>query len=94
MTQKKTLSHITQAIGNTPLIQLKKISEGLKPSLFAKLEYFNPMGSIKDRIALHMISKAERQGKIKPGDTIVDNSSGNTALGYAMICAAMGYNLK
>jgi len=85
---------ILDGIGNTPLIKLSRITEGLKADIFAKLEYLNPMGSVKDRIAKYMIEKAEKEGRIKPGDTIVDNSSGNTALGLAMVCAIKGYKVK
>jgi cystathionine beta-synthase len=91
---KKIYRNILDGIGQTPLIRLERINKGLKAEIFAKLEYFNPMGSIKDRIAKHMIEKAEKEGRIKPGDTIVDNSSGNTALGLAMVCAVKGYKIK
>jgi cystathionine beta-synthase len=87
-------SNILEGIGNTPLIHLKKTNWAVESDIFAKLEYFNPMGSIKDRIAMYMIEKAEREGRIKSGDTIVDNSSGNTALGLAMVCAVKGYKVK
>jgi len=90
----KYYSDILDGIGNTPLIKLNRITKGLKADVFAKLEYMNPMGSVKDRIAKYMIEKAEKEGKIKPGDTIVDNSSGNTALGLAMVCAVKGYKVK
>lgn len=90
----KYYSNILDGIGNTPLIKLNRITEGLKADIFAKLEYMNPMGSVKDRIAKYMIEKAEKEGRIKPGDTIVDNSSGNTALGLAMVCAVKGYKVK
>ncbi|MFQ6037173.1 MAG: PLP-dependent cysteine synthase family protein [Candidatus Aminicenantales bacterium] len=89
-----TQESILDAVGHTPLVRLNKIASGIKPEIFAKLESFNPMGSIKDRIAKHMIEKAEREKRIKPGDTIVDNSSGNTALGLAMVCAVKGYRVK
>jgi cystathionine beta-synthase len=86
--------NILDGIGNTPLIRLEKITRAVKPDIFAKLEYFNPMGSIKDRIAFYMIEKAEKDGRIRPGDTIIDNSSGNTALGLAMVCSVKGYKVK
>jgi cystathionine beta-synthase len=85
---------ILEGIGNTPLIRLRHYSEASGCEIFAKLEFANPMGSIKDRIAKHMIEAAEKDGRIQPGDTIVDNSSGNTALGLAMVCAIKGYKLK
>lgn len=83
-----------EGIGGTPLIRLRSYSEESGCGIFAKLEFANPMGSIKDRIAKHMVEAAERDGRIKPGATIVDNSSGNTALGLAMVCALKGYKLK
>lgn len=83
-----------EGIGGTPLIRLRSYSEESGRGIFAKLEFANPMGSIKDRIAKHMVEAAERDGRIKPGATIVDNSSGNTALGLAMVCALKGYKLK
>jgi cystathionine beta-synthase len=86
--------NILEGIGQTPLIRLKKTAHSVNSEIYAKLEYFNPMGSIKDRIALYMIEKAEKDGRIKPGDTIIDNSSGNTALGLAMVCSVKGYRVK
>lgn len=94
MQENKYCKDILEAIGNTPLIKLNRITKGLKPDIFTKPEYMNPMGSIKDRIAKFMIEKAEKEGRIKPGDTIVDNSSGNTALALATVCALKGYKLK
>ncbi|MFC2092988.1 PLP-dependent cysteine synthase family protein [Bacteroidota bacterium] len=86
--------NLLDAIGNTPLIQLNNITRGLKAKVFAKLEFTNPGGSIKDRIAKYMIEKAERDGKLKPGDTIIENSSGNTAMGLAIVAKQKGYKLK
>ena len=86
--------NLLDAIGNTPLIQLNNITRGLKSKVFAKLEFTNPGGSIKDRIAKYMIEKAELEGKLKPGDTILENSSGNTAMGLAIVAKQKGYNLK
>lgn len=94
MVEKKYYEDILEGIGNTPLIKLNRITKGLKANIFAKLEFLNPMGSVKDRIAKYMIEKAEKEGRIKPGDTIVDNSSGNTALALAMVCALKGYRVK
>ena len=85
---------ILALVGNTPLLKLERIVCEVQAEIFAKLEFMNPMGSVKDRIAKYMVDKAEREGKIKPGDTIIDNSSGNTALGLAMVCALKGYHLK
>lgn len=71
---------ITQQIGNTPMVKLNKIPQslGIKATVYAKLEYFNAGGSVKDRIALRMIEEAERKGRIKPGDTLIEPTSGNT----------------
>ena len=82
-------------IGNTPLVEFKHIEEklGLQARLLAKLEYFNPAGSVKDRIAKEMIEQAERDGKLKPGYTIIEPTSGNTGIGLAAIAAAKGYRL-
>jgi len=87
-------SSLLEAIGNTALIELKRITQGLKASIFAKLEFMNPGGSIKDRIARYMVEKAERQGLIKPGDVLVENSSGNTAIGLAIVALQKGYRCK
>lgn len=82
-------------IGNTPLVEFKHIEEkfGLEARLLAKLEYFNPAGSVKDRIAKEMIEQAEADGKLKPGYTIIEPTSGNTGIGLAAIAAAKGYRL-
>lgn len=83
--------NILELVGNTPLVRLRKITHGLKPKIFAKLESLNPNGSVKDRIALHMIEVAEREGKLKPGGTIIEATSGNTGAGLAMAAAVKGY---
>ncbi len=85
---------VIDAIGRTPIVKLANISKGLKATIWAKLEFMNPGGSLKDRIAKYMIEKAECEGKIKPGDTILENSSGNTAMGLAIVCRQKGYKLK
>ncbi len=80
-------------IGHTPLIQLSKISEPDAATIYAKVEAFNPGGSVKDRIALAMIEQAETDGCIKLGDTVIEPTSGNTGIGLAMVCALKGYRL-
>ncbi len=85
---------ILEAIGHTPLVKLNRITADLACSVYAKLEFLNPAGSSKDRIARHMIEKAERDGRLKPGDLIIENSSGNTALGLALVAIQKGYRLK
>lgn len=86
-------SDITWTIGNTPLVRLNHITKGLHADLLVKVESFNPMGSVKDRIGLAMIEEAEREGRIKPGTTIVEATSGNTGIALAGVCAARGYKL-
>ena len=86
--------NLVEAIGGTPIVKLKNISSEFKANIYAKMEFLNPGGSIKDRIARYMIEKAEREGKIKPGDTVIENSSGNTAMGLAIVCRQLGYELK
>ncbi len=85
---------ILETIGNTPMIVLKSLSRECGCQVFAKLEFLNPMGSIKDRVARYMIEAAERDGRIHPGDLILENSSGNTALGLALVAIQKGYRLK
>ncbi|KDN12995.1 MAG: cysteine synthase A [Snodgrassella sp.] len=86
-------SSITDLIGNTPLVQLNRLSAGLPGKLVVKLEFFNPGNSVKDRIAASMIDAAEKAGKIHSGTVIVEPTSGNTGIGLAMVCAARGYKL-
>lgn len=89
----KIYRNATELIGNTPLVEFTNIERkyGLKAKLLAKLEYFNPAGSVKDRIALEMIEEAERSGKLKQGATIIEPTSGNTGIGLAAIATAKGY---
>ncbi|HSR68966.1 MAG TPA: cysteine synthase [Acidobacteriota bacterium] len=86
-----TYENVLQLIGNTPLIKLNKISRGLKASIYGKAEHLNPGGSVKDRIALSIVEEAEKQGKLKPGGTIVEATGGNTGFAAAMVAAYKGY---
>ena len=86
-------ANINALIGNTPLVQLNQLTQGLPARVAVKLEFFNPAGSVKDRIAIAMVENAEKTGKIKAGSTIVEATSGNTGIGLAMVCAAKGYKL-
>ncbi|MDR1835186.1 MAG: cysteine synthase A [Fusobacteriaceae bacterium] len=84
---------IVEARGNTPLVRLSKLAAGFPAAVLAKVEAFNPMTSVKDRIGAAMLDAAEREGKIKPGATIIEPTSGNTGIGLAFACAAKGYKL-
>lgn len=85
---------LLDVIGNTPLLKLHKITKQLDFTVFAKLEFLNPSGSIKDRIAKYMISKAEKEGRLKKGDTIIESSAGNMALSLAVVAIQKGYKVK
>jgi cystathionine beta-synthase len=87
----KTYDNILELIGNTPLVRLNEIAKGVKPTIYAKMESFNPGGSSKDRIAMYMLDEAEKKGLLKPGGTVVEPTSGNTGLGLAMVCLLRGY---
>ena len=87
------LNNILENIGNTPIVRLDKVGSVLKCNLFAKCEYLNPGGSVKDRIGLRMINEAEKSGHIKPRDTLIEPSSGNTGIGLALAAAVKGYKL-
>ncbi len=87
----KYYENVLEKIGHTPLIKLSKLSEGLNVNIFAKVEFFNPGGSSKDRIALRMIEDAEAQGLLKPGSTIIEATAGNTGAGLALVAARKGY---
>lgn len=84
---------ITQCVGNTPLIRFQRVAAGAGATVVGKLENFNPLWSVKDRIGVSMITAAERDGKLKPGGTIVEPTSGNTGIGLAFVAAARGYKL-
>lgn len=85
-------TNILETIGNTPITRLRRLAPA-HVNLYVKLESFNPMGSVKDRLALGVIEHAERTGELQPGQTVVEATSGNTAIGLAMVCAAKGYPL-
>src|SRR2546421_3367489 len=78
-------------VGNTPLVKLSSVTAGLAATVLAKIEYFNPGGSVKDRIAVRMIEAAERSGELRPGGTIVEPTSGNTGVGLAIVAQRKGY---
>jgi cysteine synthase len=82
-----------ELIGNTPMVKLQKLSQEIPADIWVKLEYFNPSGSIKDRIARMMIEEAEKRGDIKPGDTIIEPTSGNTGIALSYVCAMKGYKM-
>src|SRR6202790_4254027 len=84
--------NIVETIGNTPVVRINRLApQGV--NLFVKIEAFNPLGSVKDRLALGVIEAAEKSGELKPGQTVVEATSGNTGIGLAMVCAAKGYPL-
>jgi cysteine synthase A len=85
--------NIGHTIGSTPLVELKSVTAGVRAKVLAKLEFFNPLGSVKDRIGRSMIEAAEIEGKLKPGSTIIEPTSGNTGIALAMIAAIKGYRL-
>src|ERR687895_1388124 len=92
-TRTEIKDSILDAVGDTPLVRLSRLGKSLKTPIVAKMEALNPGGSIKDRAALALIEAAVRDGKLKPGGTIVEPTSGNTGIGLAFTCAAKGYKL-
>lgn len=90
----RVFSDITQTIGSTPLVRLQRLGQNLPASLYLKLEFLNPLGSVKDRIGKSMIERAEAAGRLKKGMTVLEPTSGNTGIALAFVCAAKGYKLK
>src|SRR5947209_3310254 len=89
----RIFDNVTQTVGATPLIRLRRVTGNAPGTVVAKVEGFNPLWSVKDRIGESMITAGERDGKIKPGTIIVEPTSGNTGIGLAFVCAARGYKL-
>jgi len=85
--------NITQTMGNTPLVRINKLTQELKATVLAKIEFFNPLSSVKDRIGVAMIEAAEREGFLKKGSVVIEPTSGNTGIALAFVCAAKGYRL-
>src|SRR3984885_11513209 len=89
----KIYGNVSELVGRTPLVRLNRLTEGLDAQVVAKLEFYNPANSVKDRIGVAIIDAAERSGELKPGGTIVEATSGNTGIALAMIGAARGYKV-
>ncbi len=87
------IDNILQAIGKTPIVQFQRIGADLPCTMYGKCEFLNPGGSVKDRIAYHMVENAEKAGTIKPGDTLIEPTSGNTGIGIALAGAVKGYKV-
>src|SRR3954451_17626626 len=92
-TQGRIYNDIVETVGNTPLVRLNKVTAGVPATILLKCEFFNPLGSVKDRIGMSMIEDAERRGVIKKDTTIIEPTSGNTGIALAFVCAARGYKL-
>ena len=84
-------NHVIEAVGHTPLVKLNKVTDGIKGTILAKVEYFNPGNSVKDRMAIRMIEDAEKAGLLQPGGTIIEGTSGNTGMGLALAACIKGY---
>ncbi len=93
MARRKPLTNILDTVGDTPIVRLSRLAPPGGADVYAKLEWFNPMGSVKDRIAKGMIEAAERKGLVKQGTVVIEPTSGNTGIGLAMVCAVKGYRL-
>ncbi|MDH3345233.1 MAG: pyridoxal-phosphate dependent enzyme, partial [Desulfobacteraceae bacterium] len=89
----KVFNNINSTVGSTPLVRLNNIAKGLGAEIYAKIEFFNPLGSVKDRIGVSMIEAAEAEGLIRPDTTIVEPTSGNTGIALAFVCTVKNYNL-
>src|SRR3990170_4560858 len=88
---KGAVANILEAVGHTPIVQLQKVAKHVAAGIYVKCEYLNPAGSMKDRVAMHIIADAERRGLLRAGGTIVEATSGNTGMGLAMVAAIRGY---
>ena len=86
--------NVVELIGNTPLVRLRNVTEGISATVLAKIEYLNPGGSVKDRAAIGLIARAEAEGKLKPGGTIIEATAGNTGIGLALIGVNRGYKVR
>ena len=87
----KLYNNIVETVGNTPLVRLNKVTDGVDANIYVKCEFFNPLGSVKDRIGMAMIEDAERSGALQRGSVIVEPTSGNTGIGIALAAATKGY---
>src|SRR5438874_11957506 len=90
----RVAENITELVGETPMLHLRRMAPPGGADIYAKLEYMNPGGSVKDRAAIGMIARAEREGRLKPGDTIVEATAGNTGIGLALIGVSKGYRVR
>src|SRR5438552_11496178 len=88
---KGAVPNVLEAVGNTPIVKLQKVARHVSAEIFVKCEYLNPGGSMKDRVAINIVTDAERRGLLRPGGTIIEATSGNTGMGLAMVAAIRGY---